>query len=59
MAGRSVYITEKEADAISEAIDFISTNADGAEDFELFVELQEKLQDVWKKWGSARQRRAR
>lgn len=59
MAGRSVYITEKEADAIIEAIDFISTNTDGAEEFETFEVMQKKLTKIWEKWGSARRSRAR
>lgn len=59
MAGRSVYITENEAEAIWDAIDFIGTNADGADEREPFDEMQKRLNDVYEKYGKAKGRRAR
>lgn len=42
-------ITSKELNAILGAIDFISTNADGAEDYSPFEEMNDHLRNVWKK----------
>jgi hypothetical protein len=42
-------MSKKEIDAINEAIDFISTNSDGALDFERYNKLTGTLRMIWKK----------
>lgn len=45
----AVYVTEKERDAILAVCDFISTNADGADDYTFFEEMQTNLMALFHK----------
>lgn len=45
----AVYITEKERNALLDATDFISGNADGAANYEPFAQMQEALMSLFHK----------
>ncbi len=45
----STYISSKEANALHEAIDFISSNSDGADDTEMYETLCGTLRSLWHK----------
>ena len=59
MAGRSVYVTEKEAESMHAAIDFIGQNADGAEDREPYDKIIVNLASILEKYYRAIGRRMR
>jgi len=44
-----VYVSEKERTALLDAVDFIRTNADCADDFEPFEELCQSLMSLFHK----------
>lgn len=45
----NMYLTQKELDALNAAIDFIGTNADGADDYAPYQEMQTNLRSIWSK----------
>lgn len=44
-----MYVTQKERDNLLAACDFISTNADGAIDYEPFEEMKQSLMSMFHK----------
>lgn len=45
----AITVTIKETDNLQAVIDFISSNSDGAEDHEVYEEMQSLLQSIWLK----------
>lgn len=42
-------VSDEEIDALKDAADFISTNADGAKDYQYFETMQSRVLSVWRK----------
>lgn len=52
-----MHITKKEYSAIFSAIDFISTNSDGADDYSHYEEMQDGLRSVCEKYKKDKHKR--
>ncbi len=53
----AISVTIKELNGLQSAIDFISTNADGAEDYTDFQEMKDLLNSIWAKGRKDLQKR--